>query len=302
MKINFNERIEECQSADIKTSFDEKEDLFEKKIKAVEGISKEDAGKQSGRYIYFSGKADVNSDYGQGGGNQYFIQNASLLKRKGNLVAVDREICKFSPETDLYSPNIREQNGRLIHLDNRPLMKEDAQQLEATTLNRISLNVGKYDVAVGNQNADGWDSKITKEELKYLDENTADVEWQTRNPSGWKREDFYHPAGNQEDSEGKNHPDVWTNPQELKDGTIYYQLLPNFRDGSQTETSYFTDKETIDSCRDENGVINLSSLMQKLQKDPNKEKRTDSEGNTYETYVEEYSVIQYKFKENILKD
>ena len=55
-------------------------------------------------------------------------------------------------------------------------------------------------------------------------------------------------------------------------------------------------RHLIDSCRDENGNIVLSELMQTLQKSPNKEKVIDSDGNESEEYVTEYSVIQYKFE------
>ena len=56
--------------------------------------------------------------------------------------------------------------------------------------------------------------------------------------------------------------------------------------------------QTIVSCRDKDGNIVLSSLTQKLQKQPNMETRSDSDGNSQETYVEEYSIVQYEFKEN----
>lgn len=287
MRINFNERLEDnseieatenvlTKNRKISISEDDYSDELDQMLEVAE--------KKQGQCVYFSGRADVNGDYGEGGGNQYFIQNASLLKEKGNLVVVDREICKFNPNTDLYSSYVREKNGITIHLDNRPLMEEEIQQLDSSTSEDKK------------KNTDEWMNKLTKEELKYLDENVPNVEWLTRNPSGWKKEDFYHPAGNQEDSNGKNHPDGWTNPMELKDGTIYYQLLPDYRSGKETKTPYFTDKETVDSCRDENGKIILSALMQKLQKEPNKEELIDSEGNIYETYVEEYSLIQYKYK------
>lgn len=290
MRINFNERLED--NSEIKVT--ENALTENRKLSILEDDYSDDleqmlekTEKKQRQYVYFSGKADVNSDYGKGGGNQYFIQNASFLKEKGNLVAIDREICKYNPETDLYSPDIRDKNGLTIHFDNRPLMKEEIQQLDSSTSEG------------GKQNTDEWEYKLTKEELKQLDENAPNVEWLTRNPPGWEKEDFDHPAGNQEDSNGKNHPDGWTNPQELKDGTIFYQLLPDFRSGKETKTPYFTDKETVDSCRDENGKIILSALMQKLQKEPNKEELIDSEGNIYEIYVEEYSVVQYKFKKNI---
>ena len=341
MKINFNERVEngsntevkdntlkeniklsvseedysndldeicskvEKEHKDIKVSSEKEEDLFERKIKEAESIQEKDIEKQFGNYIYFVGKADVNSDYGEGGGNQYFIQNASLLKEKGNLVVVDREMCKFNPETDVYSPKIGEQNERQVHWDDRPLREEEVRKLDSSMPDEAGLETKKremenYETNKGTVNK--WNDKITNEELKYLEENTPDAEWLTRNPTGWKREDFFHPAGNQQDTGGKNYPDGWTNPLELKDGTIYYQLLPNLENGEESKTPYFTDKETVDSCRDKNGTIILSALMQKLQKEPNKEQCIDSDGNVYEAYVEEYSIIQYKFKEDVSKD
>lgn len=290
MRINFNERLEDVspiESAEKALNENRKLSDFEDDYSDDLDQMLEKAEKKQGQYIYFSGKADVNSDYGEGGGKQYFIQNASFLKEKGNLMVINREICKFNPETDLYSLDTREKKGLSIHLDNRPLMEEEIKQLD--------LSTSEDD----KQNADEWEDRLTKEEIKDLDKNTPNVEWLTRNPPGWEKEDFDHPAGNQEDSNGKNHPDGWTNPLELKDGTIYYQLLPDFKSGRETKTPYFTDKETVDSCRDENGKIILSALMQKLQKEPNKEELTDSEGNIYEAYVEEYSVVQYKFKEKI---
>ena len=290
MRINFNERLEDNSKEEaMEKALNENRKLSDFEDDYSDDLDQmlEKVEKKQGQYIYFSGKADVNSDYGEGGGKQYFIQNASFLKEKGNLMVIDREICKFNPETDLYSLDIRERNGLSIHLDNRPLMEQEIKQLDLSTPEDAK------------QNIDEWVDRLTKEDIKDLDKNTPNAEWLTRNPPGWEKEDFYHPAGNQEDSNGKNHPDGWTNPLELKDGTIYYQLLPDFKSGRETKTPYFTDKETVDSCRDENGKIILSALMQKLQKEPNKEELTDSEGNIYEAYVEEYSVVQYKFKEKI---
>ena len=250
------DRVEKKQK-DIKELPKEEDDLFEEKIEESEA-AQEDSKKQ--KHILFSGKVDANGDYGEGGGNQYFIQNSRILKQNGNLIPVSREVCRFNPETDRYSSDIRmNEDGYQVHLENRPLMEED---------------------------------------LKYLDKNTPSTEGLRIVPPGEKQEDFLRPLGNQEDMRGEYHPDGWTNPKELKDGDIYYQLVPGVGNGEKIYSSYFTDKETIDSCRDNDGNIVLSSLMQKLQKQPNMETRSDSDGNSQETYVEEYSIVQYKFKQN----
>ncbi len=195
---------------------------------------------------------------------------------------------RFNPETDRYSSDIRmNEDGYQVHLENRPLMEEDLVQLDESTAHDLK-----------NETALAGYTDLSEEDLKYLDKNTPSTEGLRIVPPGEKQEDFLRPLGNQEDMRGEYHPDGWTNPKELKDGDIYYQLVPGVGNGEKIYSSYFTDKETIDSCRDNDGNIVLSSLMQKLQKQPNMETRSDSDGNSQETYVEEYSIVQYKFKQN----
>lgn len=281
------DRIEKKQK-DIKELPKEEDDLFEEKIEESEA-AQEDPKKQ--KHILFSGKVDANGDYGEGGGNQYFIQNARLLKQNGSLIPVSREVCRFNPETDTYFSDVRtHEDGYQVHLENRPLMKEDLVQLDESTADDPEYETMPAD--------DKCDMSLSEEELKDLDENTPSTECLRMVPPGEKQEDFLRPLGNQEDMRGEYHPDGWTNPKELKDGDVYYQLVPGVGNGEKIYSSYFTDKETIDSCRDKDGNIVLSSLMQKLQKQPNMETQSDSEGNSQETYVEEYSIVQYKFKEN----
>ncbi len=278
------DRVEKKQK-DIKELPKEEDDLFEEKIEESEA-AQEDSKKQ--KHILFSGKVDANGDYGEGGGNQYFIQNARILKQNGNLIPVSREVCRFNPETDRYSSDIRmNEDGYQVHLENRPLMEEDLVQLDESTAHDLK-----------NETALAGDTDLSEEDLKYLDKNTPSTEGLRIVLPGEKQEDFLRPLGNQEDMRGEYHPDGWTNPKELKDGDIYYQLVPGVGNGEKIYSSYFTDKETIDSCRDNDGNIVLSSLMQKLQKQPNMETRSDSDGNSQETYVEEYSIVQYKFKQN----
>ena len=89
MRINFNERLEDnseikvtenalTENRKLSIPEDDYSDDLEQMLEKTE--------KKQRQYVYFSGKADVNSDYGKGGGNQYFIQNASFLKEKGNII------------------------------------------------------------------------------------------------------------------------------------------------------------------------------------------------------------------------
>ena len=185
MRINFNERIENNVNTEItnrssskcKEISDIEDDLFEKKIEESEA-TQEDSKKQ--KHIFFSGKVDANGDYGEGGGNQYFIQNARLLKQNGNLIPVSREVCRFNPEMDRYSSDIRmHEDGYQVHLDNRPLMEEDLVQLDESTTHDL-----KY------ENASAGDTDLSEDDLKYLDENTPSTECLRIVPPGEKQEDF----------------------------------------------------------------------------------------------------------------
>ena len=60
--------------------------------------------------IVFSSIADTNYDYGKGGGNQYFIQNAVEMKRDGRLAEISREELDFNVDTDTYKADIRSSN------------------------------------------------------------------------------------------------------------------------------------------------------------------------------------------------
>lgn len=290
LKQKCDKTIQKWKQQETKTL--SQEDLFEKKINESEMAKKKNS--ENRKNIFFSGKVDANGDYGQGGGNQYFIQNAKVLKEHGNLIPVGIERCKFTPETDVYSSDIREsKEGYPIHLEKQPLMKEDMTQLDKST----SCDL-KPESTEAENFAEEWDAELSEEELKYLDENTPSTECMRIVSPGEKEEDRFRPFGNQEDSNGKNHPDGWSNPKGLKDGDVYYQLIPGTGDGKNIYSSYFTDKETIDSCRDENGDIVLPALIQKLQIEPKVKVQPEVSGTIHKEYVEEYSVVQYKFKEN----
>ena len=76
-----------------------------------------------------------------------------------------------------------------------------------------------------------------------------------------KEQDYHNPLGNQEDSDGVYHPDSWSNPAQMHEGDVFYQLSVN----GDTPSSYFTNKETVDSCRREDGSVDFDQLRDKLQ-------------------------------------
>ena len=53
----------------------------------------------------------------------------------------------------------------------------------------------------------------------------------------------------------------------MNNGEIYYQILPKYKNESlKSNSSYFTDAETIESCRNHDGEIDANKLFMKLQK------------------------------------
>lgn len=296
-KMEKTEKREYDSEDEYSDDFDKICDQLEAKEQNKDAITEQ----KESRRIVFSGEADENFDYGKGGARQYFIQDAKELKASGNLIPLSKESCTFNSKTDVYTADIRrdkEDPERLIHLDSRNLNKEELKQLDGSTADDLHVGVDHYDEAE-------YEPEISKEELDYLDENTVSeealkpVERKTEGElEGAPSPDYRHPLGDQEESGGVNHPDAWSNPEKLKDGATYYQLLPQFKDGHESPSSYFTDKETVDSCRDEKGKIDLAALMQKLQKSPNMEEIVDEKGSKHTEYVRKYSVIEYQYKEN----
>ena len=231
---------------------------------------------ETSRHLVFSAIADANPDYGNGGGKQYFIQRAFELKEKGGLKLQSQIVLGFQPEKEVFKANVRDSP------EARKPQKETGNDVNSF----FKIHIDKREMA-----------EEIEEELKYLDENTIDTEGLTRiedeqNSDGKKHEDWLTPLGNQEDSGGKNHPDSWSNPTELKVGSMYFQITPIFNDGtSETKSSYFTNEETINSCKNTKGDISASALLQKLQIEPKKEMVIDESGNVKEEYIDRKSVV-----------
>lgn len=247
--------------------------------------------------IVFRAIADANPDYGVGGGTQYFIQYASDLKRDGRLKQQSSPEILSLDEKEILKADIRDSkySNYTIHLDKRNMTEKDAQQMFDSSSDSTSSTL--FNIP----------DSISEDELKYLDENTIATEGITdindeffMNEEGKRdsHEDYLRPHGNQEDSKGKTMPDSWSNPEKLEEGKIYYQLSPLFSDGNQdTKSSYFTDEETVNVCRDENGVINVSTLLQKLQIEAKKEVVQYDNGKEKEVYVNKYVLSSYVYTE-----
>lgn len=292
------------------------EDLFEDRLSQIKDEYLEDPNKEMDgikeKDIIFSSIANANFDYGKGGGNQYFIQNAATMKEDGRLIEISREELDFNPDTDIFKADIRRfqdaydsykkrkmDNGEpvtgdyLIHFDSRGLSEKEMKEMEESIVSSCQLeNVGFSDLNKDQSSI----AELIMDEINYLDENTPSTEALTKVEADQKHEDYLHPLGNQEDSGGFNHPDNWSNPKELEEGVIYYQLSPIFEDGStDTKSSYFTDKETVESCRNEKGNVSVSDLIQKLQVAPKAEMIKDEDGHINEEYITKYALTAFEY-------
>lgn len=246
--------------------------------------------------IVTESKIDANFQFGEGGGTQFFIRDASEMKRDGRLSLIDIEPLKYDGGSKALVPNVSD-GGYTILKDMRPLGKEETTQLETTTeVDRINTD------AEG-----GEDLPVSVEELEYLDANTVDEEVLTRaiqsekandvprttqqkqtdKPTTQQKEDWKQQLSDQESSDGMYFPDGVKSPREMIPGEIFYQLSPQ---GYQRESPYFTDKETVDSCRGKDGKVDLLLLMDKLQYKP----KVDSEGELYLGYT----LTKYKYVPN----
>lgn len=133
---------------------------------------------------------------------------------------------------------------------------------------------------------------ISDEEIEYLDNNTIDTDFLPRakdskgNDIDPKIAQFRSPFADQENNEydqenerdGKENfmPDGWK-PTNIEKGSVLYQL------GRQegTQSPYFTDEKTVNSCRNsETGKVDFSVLKAKLQIND-----SDNSKNTLSSYM-----------------
>lgn len=192
--------------------------------------------KQVSGDIVFKGKAKENIQYGEGGGTQYFIRDFGNMKRDGRMNRADEqklEYMEFLIEGTTKSKIIEKQKYKYdYNIDTNPLSDEEKME---------------------------WDK---------LEEETRDEQGLSRimpNIELQIIEDRQNPWSDQENSGGSFFPDAYSNPYELQTGDTYYQLRPV---DAKYDSSYVTDKKTVDACRGKDGKVDVAELLQKLQVKP----------------------------------
>lgn len=186
--------------------------------------------------IVFEGKALENLQYGDGGGNQYFIRDFGKMKQDGRMVKISERYLNYSRENDVKRKEIFEVDKQ----KNKFTYKVDTKELTA----------------------------VEKEEWKQLDEQTREEQGLSRvmpDIEAQKMEDYKNPWNDQENSNGFFMPDSYKNPREIRKNEIYYQLRSI---EAVYDSPYLTDEKTIESCQEKNGMIDVRKLLQKLQIKP----------------------------------
>lgn len=208
------------------------------------------------------GTARENPAYGIGGGKQYFIPDGHQpLRSDGNLPLKDGCLIKTG-ETNLHYPDAKEtEKKNFSRVDTRPLSEAEKlewKQLDENTPDQPSI-------------ASRTDNKpISKDELTQLDKNTMDERGLPKamtNSQDQNLENWRHVPSNQENRGTTTMPDAWSNPRELKDNEKFYQIRPT---NAKEASDYFTNADTVNACRGENGEVNVGKLLDLLQIDPGK--------------------------------
>lgn len=239
-----------------------------------------------------SGTVRENPKYGKGGEKQFFIRNAGnqplredgkIPLEHGNLEKVGEKNLQYNgPSNNSETKNGNATDGQktapTVMVDNIPLSKSEKdvwKQLDEntrTTPNEIqgNINTEKYQKRSPNGYTIGVDntplSKSEKDEWRQLNENTRltrDLPKALKNDKDQnKAESWNYPHTNQENF-GMNQ-DAFSSSRRLKDGEKFYQLRSADKD---TTSNYFTDADTIDKCRKENGDVDVEKLLHALQID-----------------------------------
>lgn len=196
---------------------------------------------ENNRDIIFSGTASENTQFGEGGGKQYFIRDFGKMTTDGRME-------KVSEERLIYSKPLEERN--IIVLNAMPIEKYDSEALKHIKVNEKPLNAEE------------------KDEWRALDENTPDEQGLSRvmpDNKSQEQEDFLQPISDQESSKGIFMPDGFSNPRSISTGEVFYQLRPV---DAKHDSPYVTDEKTVTECKNKKGSIDVEKLLQKLQINP----------------------------------
>lgn len=196
---------------------------------------------ENNRDIIFSGTAIENTKFGEGGGRQYFIRDFGKM-------TVDGRMKKVSEKRLMYNKSLEERN--IIVPNITPIEKYDSEALKHINVSESPLTTDE------------------KEEWRELDENTPDEQGLSRvmpDSKSQEKEDFLQPISDQENSKGLFMPDGFSNPRSIDIGEVFYQLRPI---DAKYDSPYVTDEKTVTECKNQDGVIDVEKLLQKLQINP----------------------------------
>ena len=188
--------------------------------------------------IVFSGSANENTQFGEGGGRQYFIRDFGVMVKDGRME-------KVSEKRLTYDKPLEERD--IIISNTTQIKKYDSESLKHIEVNADPLTAEE------------------KAEWKELDENTPDEQGLSRampDKESQEIEDYLQPITDQESSQGIFMPDGFSNPRNIDSGEVFYQLRPA---NAKRDSPYVTDEKTVIECSSGDGVTDVGKLLQKLQ-------------------------------------
>nr|WP_317379403.1 hypothetical protein [uncultured Faecalimonas sp.] len=237
-----------------------------------------------------SGIVCENPKYGNGGGKQFFIRNAGNqpLREDGKIPLkygyLEKVGEKNLPHNDS-AGNSETKNGNVtnrlktmptVMADTTPLSKSEKDPWKNSDKNTrfIPNEIPENKNTEKNQtkSSEGYTSsvdhtplsKTEKAEWRQLNKNTRptrDLPKVIKDDKDQNEaESWNYPHTNQENF-GMNQ-DAFSSSRKLKDEEKFYQLRSADND---TTSNYFTDADTIDKCRKENGNIDGKKLLDVLQ-------------------------------------
>ena len=221
--------------------------------------SEEDASGEDD--IIAEGSVDANPQFGEGGGNQYFIRDFGEMTRDGRMqkIAEDEILHYDASDTKDVLDSTKSSDGTFTILkDDRPISDEELKQLDDNTA----------DYPYENDDYFHDDTSFSEKEIAQLDEETPDEQNLARTMNDINRqieEDRQQPFSDQEDSGPDIMPDGFKNPRKLEAGEKYFQIRPL---NAEHDSPYVTDEKTVNECRDEYGNVNTKKLLEKLQINP----------------------------------
>ncbi|MFI3255150.1 MAG: hypothetical protein R3Y63_12580 [Eubacteriales bacterium] len=210
-------------------------------------------------------KVDSNFIHGEGGGDQIFVAKPQELIDEGKLTLMSQEYVS----NEGVKPYEYSSEGTPL-VDERPVETTEAKQLAENTPEEIQENDTTPELGdVSNEEMEYFEENTlehdalpqdTREEFasrEYFNYQISDQQLVDKGVSGKEKESF--------EIKDRYFPDGVSNPRELVDGEVLYQINSKT---PERVSPYFTNKETVDSCRTEDGKVDLAKLLSVLQIQP----------------------------------